>query len=159
MRIATPCERIILYVFISCHKNHPLPVELEHIIIMQYVYCDTAGRSGTQWFLWRFSRFQRLDIAWTNGDLMLVDLKWVNFEFKYEYSIKETYWRFVTHVPWCMPGSLPSGFHWSRWRGKHSSIPGTCATRNFAYLVRGQWQLSRYQLIEWCFQIKYILYC
>ena len=25
----------------------------------------------------------------------------------------------VTHVPWCMPGSLTSGFLWSRWRGKH----------------------------------------
>ena len=26
----------------------------------------------------------------------------------------------VTHVPWCMMGSLPSGFLWSRWRGKRS---------------------------------------
>ena len=26
----------------------------------------------------------------------------------------------VTHVPWCMPGSLTSGFLWSRWRGKCS---------------------------------------
>ena len=26
----------------------------------------------------------------------------------------------VTHVPWCMPGSLTSGFLWSRWRGKRS---------------------------------------
>ena len=24
----------------------------------------------------------------------------------------------VTHVPWCMPGSLTSGFLWSRWSGK-----------------------------------------
>ena len=24
----------------------------------------------------------------------------------------------VTHVPWCMPGSLLSGFIWNRWRGK-----------------------------------------
>ena len=23
----------------------------------------------------------------------------------------------VTHVPWCMPGSLTSGFIWRRWRG------------------------------------------
>ena len=27
---------------------------------------------------------------------------------------------FVTHVPWCMPGSLTSGFLRSRWRGKRS---------------------------------------
>ena len=26
----------------------------------------------------------------------------------------------VTHVPWCMRGSLNSGFLWSRWRGKRS---------------------------------------
>ena len=24
------------------------------------------------------------------------------------------------HVPWCMPGSLSSGFLWSRWKGKRS---------------------------------------
>ena len=41
----------------------------------------------------------------------------------------------VTRVPWCMPGPLPCGFLWSRWRGKVSGIPGACATRNFAYLV------------------------
>ena len=26
----------------------------------------------------------------------------------------------VPHVPWCMSGSLTSGFLWSRWRGKRS---------------------------------------
>ena len=26
----------------------------------------------------------------------------------------------LTHVPWCMPGSLTSGFLWNRWRGKRS---------------------------------------
>ena len=26
----------------------------------------------------------------------------------------------VTHVPWCMPGSLISSSPWSRWLGKHS---------------------------------------
>ena len=26
----------------------------------------------------------------------------------------------VTHLPWCMPGWLTSGFLWSRWRGKRS---------------------------------------
>ena len=41
----------------------------------------------------------------------------------------------VTHVPWCMSGSL------SRGRGENvPGIPGACATRNFKYLVRGSWQ-------------------
>ena len=26
----------------------------------------------------------------------------------------------VTHVPWCIPGSLASDFLWNRWRGKRS---------------------------------------
>ena len=26
----------------------------------------------------------------------------------------------VSHVPWCLPGSLTSGFLWNRWRGKSS---------------------------------------
>ena len=26
----------------------------------------------------------------------------------------------LTHVPWCMPGSLTSGFLWGQWRGKRS---------------------------------------
>ena len=38
----------------------------------------------------------------------------------------------VTHVPWCMSGSLTPG------GGENvPDIPGACAIRNFAYLVRG----------------------
>ena len=43
----------------------------------------------------------------------------------------------ITHVPWCMPGSLTSGFLWSRRRKRVSGIPGACTTRNVTYLVRG----------------------
>ena len=45
----------------------------------------------------------------------------------------------VTHVPWCMPRSLTSGFLISRLRGNVPGIPGECATRNFTNLVRGPW--------------------
>ena len=38
----------------------------------------------------------------------------------------------VTHVPWCMSGSLTRG-GWENVAG----IPGACATRNFTYLTRG----------------------
>ena len=38
----------------------------------------------------------------------------------------------VTHMPWCLPGSLTRG------GGENvPGIPGACATRNFVYLVRG----------------------
>ena len=40
----------------------------------------------------------------------------------------------VTHVPWCMPGSLTSS------DGENvPGIPGACATHNFTYLARGSW--------------------
>ena len=40
----------------------------------------------------------------------------------------------VSHVPWCMSGSLTRG------GGENiPGIPGACATRNFTYLVRGPW--------------------
>ena len=40
----------------------------------------------------------------------------------------------VTHVPWCMLGSLTRG------GGENvPGIPGTCANRNFTYLGRGPW--------------------
>ena len=43
----------------------------------------------------------------------------------------------VTHVPWCMSGSLTHG------GGEHDpGIPGACATRNFTCLPRGPWQFS-----------------
>ena len=45
----------------------------------------------------------------------------------------------VTHVPWCMPGSLTSSSLWSQWQGKNTRHPGACATHNFMYLMRGPW--------------------
>ena len=40
----------------------------------------------------------------------------------------------VTHVPWCMSGSLTCG------GGENvPGIPGACATRNFTYLARDPW--------------------
>ena len=48
----------------------------------------------------------------------------------------------VTHVPWCMSGSLFSG------GGENvPGIPGACTTRNFTYLARGPWTLSATVLV------------
>ena len=48
----------------------------------------------------------------------------------------------VTHAPWCMSGSLTSGFLWSPGGGENvPGIPSACATRNFWYLVRGRLRL------------------
>ena len=47
----------------------------------------------------------------------------------------------VTHVPWCMPGSLTSGFHklvaWKTFQHYQRM-----RTRNFTYLARGPWPMA-----------------
>ena len=42
----------------------------------------------------------------------------------------------VTHVPWCMPGSLTIGLLWSRWQGKYSRHPRRM--RNPQFYVSGK---------------------
>ena len=42
----------------------------------------------------------------------------------------------MTHMPWCMPGSLTGGFLLSRWRGKRSLHPR--CMRNPQYYVSGK---------------------
>ena len=42
----------------------------------------------------------------------------------------------VTHVSWCMPGSLTSGFIWSRWREKRSRHYR--CMRNLQFYVSGK---------------------
>ena len=50
----------------------------------------------------------------------------------------------VTHVPWCMSGSLTHD------GGENvPGIPGACANLNFTYLTRGLWQ-NRYQSLNIC---------
>ena len=43
----------------------------------------------------------------------------------------------VTHMPWCMPGSLTRGCE-----ENVPSVPSACATCNFTYRVRGPWKHS-----------------
>ena len=47
----------------------------------------------------------------------------------------------VTHVPWCMPRSLISGFLWSRWRGKRSRP--SQRMRNPQFCVSGKRPLDK----------------
>ena len=54
----------------------------------------------------------------------------------------------VTHVPWCLPGSLTIGFLWSRWRGNRSRHSDACATRNSTYLIRGPC-IERFALVPY----------
>ena len=42
----------------------------------------------------------------------------------------------VTHVPWCMPGSLASGFLWSQWRRNRSRH--SRRMRNLQFYVSGK---------------------
>ena len=55
----------------------------------------------------------------------------------------------VTHVPWCMPGSLTSGFLWSRWRGKRS--------RHYLRMRNAQFRVSGKRSIHFIGQTIYIV--
>ena len=55
----------------------------------------------------------------------------------------------VTHVPWCMSGSLTGGGG-----GNVPGIPGACATLHFTYLARGPWGQQR--ILSCCFQTLHI---
>ena len=48
----------------------------------------------------------------------------------------------VTHVPWCMPGSLTSGFLWSRRRGKRSRH--SRRIRNAQFYVSGKRPMGKF---------------
>ena len=49
----------------------------------------------------------------------------------------------VTHVPWCMSGSLTRG------GGENvPGIPGACATRNLTYLLRDPWDVQYDNVIK-----------
>ena len=48
----------------------------------------------------------------------------------------------VTHVPWCMLGSLTSGFLWSQWRWKRSRHFMWKCNPQFTCLVRGPQKIS-----------------
>ena len=49
---------------------------------------------------------------------------------------------FVTHVPWCMPGSLTNCFLWSRWPGKRSRH--SRRMHNPQFCVSGKRPIERY---------------
>ena len=53
----------------------------------------------------------------------------------------------VTHVPWCMPGSLASGFLWSRMREKRSGL--SPRVRNPQFNVSGKRLIDGYKIKFW----------
>ena len=58
----------------------------------------------------------------------------------------------VTHVPWCMPGSLTSGFLWSQWQEKrfrHSRRMRNSLTRNDATINKPLGRRPRLMVLSW----------
>ena len=50
----------------------------------------------------------------------------------------------VTHVPWCMPEWLTSGFLWNRWRGKRSRHSRRMRKRHFYVSGKRPWTPSSF---------------
>ena len=53
----------------------------------------------------------------------------------------------VTHVSWCMSGSLTSGFLWSRWRGKCTRHSRRMGNPQFHVFVRQEAQCAKLNLL------------
>ena len=63
---------------------------------------------------------------------------------------------YVKHTPRCMPGSLTSGFLWSRCWGYHSQHSWRMRNPQFTYLVRGPWYTLLSDLPKVCqFPFRY----
>ena len=57
----------------------------------------------------------------------------------------------VTHVPWCMPGSLTNGFLWSRRRGKtFPAFPVHAQTAMLRIWQEAHWHVDSYLFIMVC---------
>ena len=71
----------------------------------------------------------------------------------------------LTHVPWCMPGSLTSGIFWGRWRGKRSRHsrcmrnPQFCVSgkKSIAYLITKLWFVTNYSVV-WSNNINCVIW-
>ena len=57
----------------------------------------------------------------------------------------------VTHVPWCMPGLLTSGYRWSRWQGKRSRHSPRMPNPQF-HVFGKRYMVTNYCL-QWCFLV------
>ena len=60
----------------------------------------------------------------------------------------------VAHVPWCMPGSLTSGFVWNWWRGKRSRH--SWRIHNPQFYVSGQ---RRIKNVNYQWRFLFELFC
>ena len=95
-----------------------------------------SKQSGRRWFktpsrpLWRHCNVEcEISVPYNHGPLTSSERLWVaNAPGRRERFLRHRvvsdsdmhHGTCVTRVPWCMPGSLTSGFLWIRWRGKRS---------------------------------------
>ena len=63
----------------------------------------------------------------------------------------------VTHVPWCMPGSLTSSFFCSRWLGKRSRH--SRRMRNPQFYVSGKRPMLMVMLVTICWLKRWWWWC
>ena len=95
-------SKLPVYVISHCPKHLLFPV---HAIFLVYTSIVSQGP---------FTRYAKLGVAHAPGMLG-------TFSPPPQVSDPDTHHGpCVMHVPWCTPGSLISGFLWSRWWGKRS---------------------------------------
>ena len=152
------------YSIVGCMSHIPLPQFLYPFLLDYVTYGLVTGRDVTWHPLWKtrnkhadnwpLTRYAKLRVAHAPGmPETFFPPPWISDPDMHHGTC-------VTHVPWCMPGSLTSGFLWSRWRGKRSRHsrcmrnPQFCASGKGPMglcLRRHQWSrglLSRYRNVH-----------
>ena len=124
---------------------------LLHSLFAQYVHAwicmgnDMVNLLLRLWFHGPFIRFVKLQAAHGPG------MSGTFFPPPRASDLDMHHGTCVTHVPWCMLGSLTSGFLWSRWWGKRSRH--SRCMRNPQFFVSVWWEAHSHK------QFRCVYYC
>ena len=133
----------MVYLFQNCHHNFQgnLQIYFEEKWRLYLNWCFKCIRypatsSSSHGPLTRYAKFAGCACARNAGNIYIyIYIPHHRFQSKPLASDPDMHHgTCVTHVPWCMSGELTRGDG-----EKVPSIPGTCASVNFAYLARGPW--------------------
>ena len=87
----------------NSHIHRQQPIALSQLKSLPIIFCSPHNGPLT--------RYAKLRVAHAPG---------IPGTFSLSLRVSDPDMHGVTHVPWRMPGSLTSGFLWSRWRRKRS---------------------------------------
>ena len=122
---------IIVVIFRKLGVRH-LEIEIYFLLTAANIRAGHLVHASVCYFHWPLARYVKLRVAHAPG----------TFSQPSRVSDPDMqHGACVTHVPWYIPGSLTSGFLWSRWRGKRSRH--SRRMRNLQFYISGKRPIHR----------------